>query len=676
MSRLRTRSRARTSRAIAVFLTIVCVILSLPSVHAVTISSFFTPTGGSGPVLITNGPDGSLWFTEFNAGQVAKINTSGQVTEFQTSSNISTPEAIATGSDGNIWFSEAGIGKLARTTPKGAMTEFALPNHGAPDEIAGMTKGPDGAIWFTERIANLIGRISITGAITEFPIPTPASSALGITSGPDGALWFTEKNAARIGRITTQGAVTEFPIPSNQNFPNFITTGPDGNLWFTEGGVGKIGRITTSGQIAEFPIPTPTGGPNGITAGADGALWFTETDPSANSIGRITTSGSVTECPIPIPMAQAVGIASGPDGALWFAETNMAIIGRLVPDTSQSKADLSITDMASAATVATGTQLTYTVTVNNAGPDPAIGVSANASVPAGATFASVSGAGAIFSTPAIGSPGKVTALYTAIPPGGSASFSFTVNVLAASGATLSSTAMVTSNVPDPNTANNSVTVSTSVQGGGVVELMWTPPVSTASTPTPPVADLRVGPGAAPPTEAFASADAGGESAILPSDATCTLLGYNVYASSSQQVFAVANLVETIGTVSSTTAPVMPTGTTFYGITALWNCGGQIHESALSNVVSACAGPTISSLKVTGKIKVFGSGFADGVQVFIGQTGFVKPAVFTGNPAGGVQVIQKGALTNGAGITDATPPGTTVLITFQQNGCFSSVLFSR
>jgi virginiamycin B lyase len=668
-------SRAGTSRSAAIFLTIVCVILLLPSVHAVTVSSFLTPTGGSGPVLIINGPDGNLWFTEFNAGQVAKISTSGQITEFQTSSNASTPEAIATGSDGNIWFSEAGIGKLARVTPAGTMTEFALPNHGVPDEIAGMTKGPDGAIWFTERIANLIGRISTSGMVSEFPIPTQSSNPFGITSGPDGALWFTEKNAARIGRITTQGAVTEFPLQSNQSFPNFMTPGPDGNLWFTEGGaVGKIGRITTAGLIAEFPIPTPTGGPNGITAGADGALWFTETDPSANSIGRITVSGAVTEFPIPIPSAQAVGIASGPDGALWFAESNMAIIGKLILDTSQSKADLSITDPATSGTVASGTQLAYTVTINNAGPDAAIGVTVNASVPVGATFASISGLGGpgSFSTPSIGSRGSVIASYTSIQSGASVKFSFVVNVLAASGATLASTATVMSQVPDPNSANNTATATALVQGGGIVQLTWTPPVSTPANPTPSVTDLSLGPGASPPTDSFTT------ETILPSDAACTLAGFNIYASSSgDEVFSLANLIETVGPVSSATAPVAVAPlTTFYAITALWNCGGQVRESALSKVVSACGGPRITNVKVAGKIKAFGSGFMDGVQVFIGQTGFVKPAIFTGNSPDGAQVIQKGALSNGAGIIDATPPGVTVLITFKQNGCFSSVLFTR
>jgi streptogramin lyase len=65
---------------------------------------------------------------------------------------------ITTGPDGNLWFVEYDGNALGRITPQGAITNFPLPaSHSGPDSI---TKGPDGALWFTESDGNTIGRYS------------------------------------------------------------------------------------------------------------------------------------------------------------------------------------------------------------------------------------------------------------------------------------------------------------------------------------------------------------------------------------------------------------------------------------------------------------------------------------------------------------------------------------
>jgi len=39
------------------------------------ITEYDIPTANSGPIAITTGPDGNLWFTENNAGAIGKITT-------------------------------------------------------------------------------------------------------------------------------------------------------------------------------------------------------------------------------------------------------------------------------------------------------------------------------------------------------------------------------------------------------------------------------------------------------------------------------------------------------------------------------------------------------------------------------------------------------------------------
>src|SRR4051812_34168350 len=117
-------------------------------------------------------------------------------TEFALPTSKSGPLSITTGPDGALWFTEIDNNKIGRIATDGALTEFSLPSAGSGP--FGITTGPDGALWFTE--TNKIGRITTSGSITEY---SGVFDAGGIVTGSDGALWFTEGQPNKIGRITT-----------------------------------------------------------------------------------------------------------------------------------------------------------------------------------------------------------------------------------------------------------------------------------------------------------------------------------------------------------------------------------------------------------------------------------------------------------------------------------------
>ena len=200
------------------------------------------------------------------------------ITEFETPTSPSGPWTVTAGPDGNVWFTEFQANKIGRITPSGTITEFVPPT--ANSSPFGITMGPDGNLWFAELFGNNIGRVTPDGVtFTEFPVPTAASQPRVIVTGPDGNLWFCENAGNKIGRITTAGIITEFPIGAGSTNLNEITVGPDGNLWFIEESdtsTNRIGRITTGGVVTEFTVPTTASGGSSITAGPDGNLWFTE----------------------------------------------------------------------------------------------------------------------------------------------------------------------------------------------------------------------------------------------------------------------------------------------------------------------------------------------------------------------------------------------------------------
>jgi len=299
----------------------------------VTINEFNLPTATSGPLKIASGPDGNLWFTEFNSGKIGRITPAGLVTEFAVPNAKSGLGGIASGPDGNLWFTETGSNKIGRITTSGVVTEFLLPASLPASNVTAIAAGPDGNLWFGENSLFKIGRITISGVVTDFGIPT-FIAAEEIALGPDGNLWFTEDGFSRIGRISTSGDITEFTLPAAGCYPDGIAAGPDGNLWFTESNSNKIGRITPSGVIAEFPVPTTYVSTASVTSdlaliasGPDGNLWFTEY--FSNKIGRITPTGVITEFTVPTANSEPDGIALGPDGNLWFAEYAAGKIGRI-----------------------------------------------------------------------------------------------------------------------------------------------------------------------------------------------------------------------------------------------------------------------------------------------------------------------------------------------------------
>jgi uncharacterized repeat protein (TIGR01451 family) len=122
------------------------------------------------------------------------------------------------------------------------------------------------------------------------------------------------------------------------------------------------------------------------------------------------------------------------------------------------EADLSISKSDSPDPVLAGQTLTYTVTVNNAGPDMAQNVVVMDTLPSGVTFVSA--------TPDQGScsegGGVITCNLGNIANGASANVVIVVTVDAGTSGTITNSVSVVSGTADPNSSNNTVTETTTV----------------------------------------------------------------------------------------------------------------------------------------------------------------------------------------------------------------------
>jgi len=278
----------------------------------------------SSPWGVTQGPEGNLWFANYESSKIGKITTSGTVTEYALPAE-SEPRDITAGPDGNLWFTEWFRDKIGKITPSGTITEYEAP--GTPNidcKPSGITAGPDKDLWFTCSNSGYIDKITTEGTVTKYG-SGEGGDPTTITTGPDGNLWYTEQaSGGKISKITTGGAITEYTVGGS---PQGIIAGPDGNLWFTNYGNSSIGKIATSGTTTEYALPKSSG-PTGIASGPDGNLWFT--DWLSGKIGRITTSGTITEY-TPKEGSHLEGITTGPDDNMWFADEGKNKIGKITP---------------------------------------------------------------------------------------------------------------------------------------------------------------------------------------------------------------------------------------------------------------------------------------------------------------------------------------------------------
>jgi len=266
------------------------------------------------PTDLVFGPDGSLYFVDFEGWRVRRIDPTGIVTT-----------VAGTGRDcADPTFSCASV--------EGPALQVDI----RPYEIA---VGPDGTLYISESRNRQIRRVGLDGILktiagtrgtclpftgicgegalaTEIPI-VPG----GLAIGPDGSLYFIDRGSVRRigldGRVYTVAGDYNQPlregVPATQTAliePRNIAFGPDGSLYIASDW--RISRVTPDGIIRtvagtgqEYLVGQPTGdgGPatlarltsvNRVDVGPDGVLFIAETGNGVARIRRVGTDGIIT----------------------------------------------------------------------------------------------------------------------------------------------------------------------------------------------------------------------------------------------------------------------------------------------------------------------------------------------------------------------------------------------
>src|SRR5258706_11690758 len=264
-----------------------------------TVTAFQAGTGtgqsGTGPEHITAGPDGNLWVTEFWSNRIGRMTPSGELTEFPIPTPDSGPRGIVSGPDHGLWFVESAFNRtaIARITTSGVVTEFPIGGNPSdqlqPTEIVA---APDGNLWFNQTHPSApggeVGRMSPDGAFTLFRFPK-GSRPLGMAGGPDRNVWGTHPGGNTITRMSPNGAFRQFALSRRNAQPAGITSGRDGHLWFTEGGaIASIGVTVPEAKLSARQI---------TFASSSGArtLAISNTSETPLHISSVPSSGPIDQ---------------------------------------------------------------------------------------------------------------------------------------------------------------------------------------------------------------------------------------------------------------------------------------------------------------------------------------------------------------------------------------------
>lgn len=230
-------------------------------------------------VALTVGSDGRFYISD-EATSITRVTSGGAAVQISIPSGDNTAiDSNALGPDGNVWFTE--FNHIGMVTPSGVITEFSYPTQPNVNQYGGVTAGPDGNVWFTESSNNAIGRIKpSTGNITEFKLPQSCTPA-AIVTAKDNDMWFAcLTTTPMVGRISTAGNIKMFAgggsFSSNET-EQFGAVGPDGNPWFASGDNDVVFNVdTTTHEVTTFDPPLKPGErPDALQTGPDGNIWLT-----------------------------------------------------------------------------------------------------------------------------------------------------------------------------------------------------------------------------------------------------------------------------------------------------------------------------------------------------------------------------------------------------------------
>ncbi|MFC4820680.1 DUF7507 domain-containing protein [Dokdonella ginsengisoli] len=414
------------------------------------------PPGGSATITITaTAPDDAATLSN-----TATVAPPPGTTDPDPSGNTSPPVQTQVTPVANLSLLKSGP---ATVTSGGAISYTLLIANAGPSRADGATYSDAVPSGITD-VAASCGSVT-GGAVCAAPnVAGNAVSGSIPTLPANGSVTITITGTAPVGAqtLTNTAGVT---VPGGTTDP---TPGDDTSTVTTE--VGSAADIAVSktvdnaapnvGETVTFTVTAANQGPNDatgvqVTDGLPAGLTFVSATPSQGTYDSASGLWTVGALADGASATLQISATVTQPGAIVNTATRTGG-DQLDPDTSNNAgsagvnagtlADLQVNKTADTLTPNLGSDVTFTITVRNAGPSPATGVNVSDVLPAGLAFVSA--------TPSLGAYDETTGLWSVGDLAAGVEQTLTIVATVTQAGEITNTATGAADEPDPNTANN------------------------------------------------------------------------------------------------------------------------------------------------------------------------------------------------------------------------------
>ncbi len=262
---------------------------------------------------------------QFCSSGDAKSNT--YVTEYKIPTQCTMPLAIVTDPQGNVWFTQTNAGKVAKFDPSTeTFTEYENPiwPQGARSMMWGIDYSPDGFLWFTDEAHDSVWKFSIQDeSYDRIDFPSEGDSLpqrLKVIGSQIIINDFLGNKITFFDAAQSDEQLTYFSLPSpvENSVTGDFTVDSNENLWYTNWIFQQTGVLVKYDQrgyseslknseedslplfefLEVYQLPPGLNTPNGAVADSNGKIWLADTsssfffsfDPESESFTQYSTS--------------------------------------------------------------------------------------------------------------------------------------------------------------------------------------------------------------------------------------------------------------------------------------------------------------------------------------------------------------------------------------------------
>lgn len=328
-----------TGRRIALLLALLGVLGAAGLGQTVELTRWAIPTPNSLPYGIGIGPDGRVYFAEFNGNRIGQLDPAAN--EIRERSVTGGPFGLVVSPSGSLFYTLSSANAVETLVFTGGSARWNLPTPGAtPEALVAAPTGPGQVnLWLTERNGGRVARFAPTQILVTLPlIITPPTAVIPATSQIPGVVTSVLPELypgnpmlpPPIALLVPSSSppFTEWEGVGGPTFMNRVAVAPDGRIWFTQDADHLISLDPNSNTALYYGLPSGTR-PLGIIVRSNGWVWFTDTsrpaigvvDPTTADVRLWRISGG----------SQPFELVRDSVGNIWFTDRAANAIGYLSP---------------------------------------------------------------------------------------------------------------------------------------------------------------------------------------------------------------------------------------------------------------------------------------------------------------------------------------------------------